>query len=455
MQQVTGAGAQTVTPKQLGVDELPQLPGLGRRQVVNLLQPGMAARPGGRPLARRAAEGVAEHRPGRVPGPARHGGDEGRRHPGQALPAAAIDDHGGVGRLKEHRVAALTGEQPGRPAPAHPPGDLGVIGDIDPLQGGPDAVAQRIELRQGDRLDRLAHRSQVQAEVRRRRHGVGPLVAFAPVAMEVEETSAPGQPVPLEAGGSDGRIQPAGEFGRQPAMRRDQSRHGLVHHGDQARMALVPPPPGPAKARRPPDSRGLRRLADDADRPRIDGDQAAQGQPVAEEFRRRGDLAKHRPVDGQVSRQQGVDQTRRLARGHHRPTVAPPDAVQRAGGIAQEGEASLIVPPDQDIAAPARPDRGSSQVGRAGTARDHGRQGDVGPAPVADQEVLPSDQADGEGRPRAKQDADVLDRTKGPPAMAFEGGQNPVYRPSIALGGAPPVDHQIAVLGGAGDLHRQ
>lgn len=209
VQEVARAGAQAIAPEQLGVDELPQLPGLGRRQVVNLLQPGMAARPGGRPLARRAAEGVAEHRPGRVPGPARHGGDEGRRHPGQALPAAAIDDHGGVGRLKEHRVAALAGEQPGRPAPAHPPGNLDVIGHVDALQGRPDAVAQRIELGQGDRLDRLAHRGQVQTQLRRRRHGVGPLVALAPVAMEVEEAGAPGVSGRLETGGGDGRVQPA------------------------------------------------------------------------------------------------------------------------------------------------------------------------------------------------------------------------------------------------------
>lgn len=69
--------------------------------------------------------------------------------------------------------------------------------------------------------------------------------------------------------------------------------------------------------------------------------------------------------------------------------------------------------------------------------------------------MLPPDLADGEARARREQDTDILDRPKGPPAMAFEGGQNPVYRPSIALGGAPPVDHQIAVLGGTGDLHRQ
>lgn len=136
-------------------------------------------------------------------------------------------------------------------------------------------------------------------------------------------------------------------------MRRDQGRDGRVHHRDQARMALVPSPPRPAKVRRPPDGRGLGPLADDADSARIDGGQAAQGQAVAEQFGRPGDLAEHRPVDGQVGRQQGVDQTRRLARGDHRPAVTPPNAVQGAGGIAQQGEASLVVPPDQDVAAPA------------------------------------------------------------------------------------------------------
>lgn len=202
-------------------------------------------------------------------------------------------------------------------------------------------------------------------------------------------------------------------------MRRDEGRHGRVYHRDQALMALVPAPPGPAKARRPPDGRGLRRLADDADRARIDGGQAAQGQPVAEQFGRPGDLAQHRPVDGQVGRQQGVNQTRRFAGGDHRPAMAPPDTVEGAGGIAQQGEASLVVPPDQDVAAPARRDRDPGQVGWAGAARDHGRQGTIGPPPVADQEVLPSDLADGEVRARREQDADILDRTKRPPAIPF------------------------------------
>lgn len=50
VQQVSSASAQAVAPEQLGVDELPQLAGLGRRQVVDLLQPGMAARPRVGPL---------------------------------------------------------------------------------------------------------------------------------------------------------------------------------------------------------------------------------------------------------------------------------------------------------------------------------------------------------------------------------------------------------------------
>lgn len=39
--------------------------------------------------------------------------------------------------------------------------------------------------------------------------------------------------------------------------------------------------------------------------------------------------------------------------------------------------------------------------------------------------------------------------------MPFEGGQDPVEPASVVFAGAPPVDHQIAVVGGTGDLHRQ
>jgi len=69
--------------------------------------------------------------------------------------------------------------------------------------------------------------------------------------------------------------------------------------------------------------------------------------------------------------------------------------------------------------------------------------------------VLAADLADGVARARREQDLDLLDRTKGSPASPFEGGQGPVERASVVLAGAPPIDHQIAVVGGTGDLHRQ
>ena len=69
--------------------------------------------------------------------------------------------------------------------------------------------------------------------------------------------------------------------------------------------------------------------------------------------------------------------------------------------------------------------------------------------------MLASDLADGVAGPRREQDLDILDWPKRPPALPFEGGQDPVERASVVLAGAPPVDHQIAVVGGAGDLHRQ
>ena len=187
MQQLAGPGAQAVAPEQLGVDELAQLPGLGRRQVLDVLQPGVAATSVLRFASPNRGEGLAEHRPGRMPGPARHRGDEAGRQAGQPLPLATVDDHRRIGRLEEDGITPLAGEQARRPPLTHPARHPGIVGGVDALQGGPDAVAERTELRQGERLDRLAQSRQLEAQMRGRGGGVGPLVALAPVAVEVEE----------------------------------------------------------------------------------------------------------------------------------------------------------------------------------------------------------------------------------------------------------------------------
>ena len=220
-------------------------------------------------------------------------------------------------------------------------------------------------------------------------------------------------------------------------------------------MALVPSLCWSIEVRRPPDRCGLDGLADDADGAGIHGRQAAQGEAVAEQFRRRGDVAEHRPVDGEVGRQQGVGQPRRLAGGQHRPAAAPPDAVERAGGIPQERQPPGVVAPDQDVAAPAGANRRPPEVGRTRAARDHRRQRDVPPPPVADQEMLPSDLAHPEAGARPDQDVDVLDRTERPPAPALQSGQDAVDGAPLDFAGVAPVGHQIAVLGRAGDAHRQ
>lgn len=164
MQQVSGAGAQAVAPEQLGVDELAQLPGLGRRQVFQVLKPGMAP-PRRRPGARRShPERTAQHSPGGMTGPARNVGDEGRRQTGGPLAAEAIGRHGGIRRLEEDRVTALPRDQPRGPAPAHAGGNLTVIGDVQPLQGGSHAFAQRPQLAQADALDGLADRLELETQ---------------------------------------------------------------------------------------------------------------------------------------------------------------------------------------------------------------------------------------------------------------------------------------------------
>ncbi|HRJ65467.1 MAG TPA: hypothetical protein PLR59_14115, partial [Brevundimonas sp.] len=79
MKQIPGAGAKAVAPEQLGVDELAQLSGLGRRQILDVFQPRMPP-PGRGPGSGGAqSQGATEHRPGRMTGPAPHGGEEGRR----------------------------------------------------------------------------------------------------------------------------------------------------------------------------------------------------------------------------------------------------------------------------------------------------------------------------------------------------------------------------------------
>ena len=187
MEQIPGAGAQAVAPEQLGVDELAQLSGLGGRQILYVLEPRMPP-PGRGPGSGGAQpQGASQYSPGRMPRPAPDRREKGRRQAGQSLAPESVGRHRRIGRLEEDRVPALPGQQGRGAAPAHARRDLAVIGDVHALERRPHAFAQGAQLAQGDGLDRLADRGEVERQPVGDRLGPRPLVTFAPVPMEVKE----------------------------------------------------------------------------------------------------------------------------------------------------------------------------------------------------------------------------------------------------------------------------
>jgi hypothetical protein len=454
MKQIPGAGAKAVAPEQLGVDELAQLSGLGRRQILDVFQPRMPP-PGRGPGSGGAqSQGATEHRPGRMTGPAPHGGEEGRREAGRPFAPEAVGRHRGIGRLEEDSVPALPGQQGRGPAPAHARGDLAVIGDIDALERRTHALAQGAQLTQGDGLDRLADRGEVELQPVGDGLGPGPLVAFAPVAMEVEEPGLPGPAGRGQTAGDDGRIQSAGEFGDDPAVRIDQVGDRFIHHPGQAGEAFVPPGARPAEGRGPPHRYGRLVPGDQGERPGIDRGQPRQRQAVAEQLGGLGDLAQHGPFDGQVRGQERIELARRLRDRQHGPAVAPPDAVDSAGGIAQQSETALVVAPGEDVAPPAGADDRPGKVRRSTVDGHKGRQR-PGPTPVADQDMTAADLADPETRARTEQDLQVLDRVRGAPPLAHQVRDRGLDRRAGRLAEIPLVKDQIAMVCGSRARHRR
>lgn len=272
--------------------------------------------------------------------------------------------------------------------------------------------------------------------------------------MKVDEAGAAGPPGRRQAAGDDRGVQPARNLRHDPPVRLDQRRDRIVHHLDQPLRAFVPAATGPAERRRRPHGDGGLDLGDKGDGPGIDRVQTRQRQPIAKQFRRGGDFAEHGPVYGEVGRQERIDLAGGFMARQHRAPVAPPDAVHGAGRIAQENESPGVVAPGEDVSSPARADDRAGERGRAVLAGDQVRDGN-GPAPVADQEMPTPDLTGLETRPRPQQDLDVVDRPRGPPALARQRRQDGVHDGPMRRAEPSPVEDQIAVIGGSGRPHRQ
>lgn len=106
LEQVGLARSQGVAPEQLGIDQRPDLGGLGRRESV-AAQPRMAQRDR---ICTPARQGAARQRPGGNPGPLSQPGEIARRERSRPETPETIDDHVGIGGVVEHGVAALAAD---------------------------------------------------------------------------------------------------------------------------------------------------------------------------------------------------------------------------------------------------------------------------------------------------------------------------------------------------------
>lgn len=192
-------------------------------------------------------------------------------------------------------------------------------------------------------------------------------------------------------------------------MRIDQVGDRRIHRPGQTAEALVPPGARPAEGRGTPHRYGRLVPGDQGERTGIDRGQPRQRQPVAEQLGRLGDFAQDGPVDGEVHGQEGIKFAWRLRDRQRRPAVAPPDAVDGPGGIAQQSETTLVVAPGQDVAPPAGADGRPGEV-RWSAVDGHKSRQRPRSAPVADQEMPAAHLADLETRARTEQDLQVLDR---------------------------------------------
>lgn len=336
-------------------------------------------------------------------GPARHRRNVAGVSSAQAEPLQAIRHHPGVGRLQEDGVSALSGKQAGRPPFAGRRRNPGVVDDVQAVQTGADAGAERVEPFGRDRLYRLPYALQLEAQSLRDRPGVAPLVTLRAVVVEVEEVRPPRQTGFDEAAGDDRGVEPAGDFRNDPRVRRDQPCGRLVDDLDQGFRAVVPAVPRAIEIAGPPERRGVHRGSDNGEIAGGCGADARQERPVIEKLHRLAQLHDRTPIDCDLGGQQDVEAFRDTVPEEDRAAAPPPDGVQLAGRRPENRQPAVVRPPDEQIAAPSLPQRPQADfairtaladVGgerRAATEpaseKDvasmnlHGRQGGSGPEP--------------------------------------------------------------------------
>lgn len=440
------ARPEAVGPEQLAVDEPLQLALLGRREFVYVLQPAVL-RSRGRTAA--TEQGETSDRPGRMPGPTPDRRQISRMEPAQPLAPDAVGGDGGIRRLEEDAVAALPREQPVRPQGGEAGGGVAVIGGVHPLERRPQRRRQTLEIRYGHRLDRLAHRLQLEPVKPGRGGRVPALVALGVVAIVVDEGGAVGLACGADRGRHDGRVQAAGEFGQHAPPGPHHPRHRPVDHVDQGGGIVVGAPPH--EGRRPPQ----RHVGDAASRSRpasgADSRQPLERKTVAEERRRAQQEAEGLPVHRQPGGEDRIQRLRRPVRRQCDRAPAPPDQVEGPGWIPEEVQASGAVPPDQQIGPPAILDQAAGQRRPLREAAGDRRGMSALPAPFADEDMVAMDLRHRPGEARTGEDPQPLKVEAHGPALP---AQRLKTRLHLRIGGRRPRHHEVSPRVQVGGAHR-
>lgn len=404
---------------------------------------------------RRHAKGAACQSPGRRPGPVRHAGQPGRREGAWSEAPEAIDNHVRISGVVENGVAALSAEDAGCARRLSAARHVRIIGHVQTVQAGAQGLTRAHQLSDGDGGGGLGRILQGNAERFSRFRGPQALIAFRPVSVVVDEDGVLRPAGSDEAGGDHGGIEAARQFCNDMAMARDQGRRRLVDDRFQGCGVIVPVALAATEGRRAPDLMGDRRRACDDELARPDRRQAAHRQTVGDDGDIFETVRQGRPVDADMIRPQRIKFRRRLRRGDRDATRPPPDAVQGAGGIPQQGERIRgVINPCEDISAPAAVYGASGDFDGGAAFADQRRQGAGAAAPVADQDMSPVDLHRLQARARTQPHFKPVDVERPAPASIPQSKEACVNRISVVRRRCSPIDQHIALGMGRQRRHR-